>query len=1204
MNWRFKDWPLKAKFTALTMFISLLGLSLFSGAYALNEYFTARTDIQHELVLLAEATAAEAVGPIAFDDEAQISRLVGQFHDNPAVVAVRLYKANGTVAGEWKRPMAMEHEWPSPELQDTAIYGWEAAHITRGVRLPAGRRLGTLCICSDLKPVKSRMRRTLGALLGLWGICLGVAYFATRYLQGLVVGPITDLAETMQQVTETRNYTQRVSVTSGDEIGRLEVGFNDLLGKVQVSQGELEQRVRERTSELGEMNERLVQEVQKRFRTEEALRQSEQRVNQAVQGSEIGLWEWEPSTQATYFSKEWKAHLGYADHELPNTVETWSNLLHPQDKDRTWQSVNDFINGRAPKYEVEFRLQHKDGSWRWILSRAQMFSDAQSGVLRLIGTHMDITPRKEAERTLNERTVQLAEANAALQRSEEQMGLAVKGSDLGLWDWNIVTGHVTFSERLLGMIGYTVAEVKPHVSSWEELLHPDDKPHVMAVLTAHLEGRTPIYETEHRLKVKGGGWLWVLDRGQVVERDAKGNPLRAAGTHLDINLRKEAERVLSDSHALLEQRVTERTVELATSNERFLQLAENIEEVFWMTEVGTDRMLYVSPAYEQIWGRPCKELYANPRSWLDCIHEEDRKRVLAAAISKQAAGTYNEEYRIRRPDGTARWIRDRAFPVRDGTGKVIRVAGIAEDITAAKLLALRQTRQESALRDLAHAPALHRGNLEVALSSILSTSAAALEVARASCWLYTERGTALRCEQLWNINNNGSGCQPVPGDLRVADFPRYFASLAQERVIAAHDAASDSRTAEFAEPYLKPLGIASMLDAPVRAGGRVAGVLCFEHTGTPRAWTPEEQQFAASVGDLVALALAAKKRREDEEQLHLLAHTLESTREMVAIADPENRFIYANEAFQRGYGYSMSELLGKPTALINPSLSESVMVEIPRQTTAGGWQGELMNRAKDGREFPISLSTSPVFDTAGKLVAMVGVATDISERKRLEREALEAAERERQRIGQDLHDDLCQHLTGIRFKAALVEKKLGADGEKLRDDVAEIIRQLGNATDLARSIARGLQPVDSAPNGLMTALELLAANTSRTFKFSCHCRFPKPVLLHDVSVATHLYRIVQEAVQNAIKHGHAGVIEMLLETRGDRLILTVTDDGAGIHFDKSNGIGLQTMRHRAQLIGGVLQVEPLASGGTQVICSLPHYPPPRAGIKKQEKRIE
>jgi PAS domain S-box-containing protein len=94
--------------------------------------------------------------------------------------------------------------------------------------------------------------------------------------------------------------------------------------------------------------------------------------------------------------------------------------------------------------------------------------------------------------------------------------------------------------------------------------------------------------------------------------------------------------------------------------------------------------LYVSPAYEEIWGRSCASLYASPQSWLDAIHPEDRERVRTASLTKQAAGDYCEEYRIIRPDGTVRWIRDRAFPVRDHAGNVYRLAGLAQDITANK----------------------------------------------------------------------------------------------------------------------------------------------------------------------------------------------------------------------------------------------------------------------------------------------------------------------------------------------------------------------------------------------------------------------------------------------------------------------------------------------------------------------------------------
>jgi PAS domain S-box-containing protein len=123
---------------------------------------------------------------------------------------------------------------------------------------------------------------------------------------------------------------------------------------------------------------------------------------------------------------------------------------------------------------------------------------------------------------------------------------------------------------------------------------------------------------------------------------------------------------------------------LRDSEERFRQVAENIREVFWMSDLEKNCMIYVSPGYQQIWGRTCESLYQSPRSWLEALHPLDRERILSAALTKQASGDYNEEYRIVRPDGSIRWIHDRAFPVRDPNGKIYRITGIAEDITERK----------------------------------------------------------------------------------------------------------------------------------------------------------------------------------------------------------------------------------------------------------------------------------------------------------------------------------------------------------------------------------------------------------------------------------------------------------------------------------------------------------------------------------------
>ncbi len=144
--------------------------------------------------------------------------------------------------------------------------------------------------------------------------------------------------------------------------------------------------------------------------------------------------------------------------------------------------------------------------------------------------------------------------------------------------------------------------------------------------------------------------------------------------------------------------VAHRTAALSESEARFRQVVENIQEVFWMSDVKKNRMVYISPSYEKIWGRTCASLYTNPRSWLESIHPDDRERVLQAATTKQIAGTYDETYRVLRPDGAMRWVRDQAFPVKDAAGDVTGIVGVAEDITGRKKLEeqfLRAQRMEA-----------------------------------------------------------------------------------------------------------------------------------------------------------------------------------------------------------------------------------------------------------------------------------------------------------------------------------------------------------------------------------------------------------------------------------------------------------------------------------------------------------------------------
>ena len=190
------------------------------------------------------------------------------------------------------------------------------------------------------------------------------------------------------------------------------------------------------------------------------------------------------------------------------------------------------------------------------------------------------------------------------------------------------------------------------------------------------------------------GWLFFADKrgeGEFSEEDERLAGMMAAKLAV-LYENAVLYDVIQRHAAQLQVEIAERrqaAAALAESEFRFRQLTENITEVFWLTDPSKNEMLYISPAYEKIWGRSCAALHASPREWLDAIHPEDRQRVLEAAIAKQARGDYDEEYRIVRPDGSIRWIRDQAFPVSDPGGRPYRIAGVAEDVTKRKQAEIR-----------------------------------------------------------------------------------------------------------------------------------------------------------------------------------------------------------------------------------------------------------------------------------------------------------------------------------------------------------------------------------------------------------------------------------------------------------------------------------------------------------------------------------
>ncbi len=207
----------------------------------------------------------------------------------------------------------------------------------------------------------------------------------------------------------------------------------------------------------------------------------------------------------------------------------------------------------------------------------------------------------------------------------------------------------------------------------------------------------------------------------------------------------------------------------------------------------------------------------------------------------------------------------------------------------------------------------------------------------------------------------------------------------------------------------------------------------------------------------------------------------------------------------------------------------------------------------------------------------------------MENAVIEISGREQRRIGQDLHDGLGQHLTGIAFLAKVQEQKLAEKSLPEASEAAKIVQLVNEAIHKTRELARGLVPVLSGPHGLVSALQEWASEVQDIFRIQCRLEYDDPVSIQDDGAANHLFRIAQEAVHNAIRHGRAKNIVIVLTRAEEEGVLTIRDDGSGISIEGSNraGIGLRIMDYRARMIGGSLSIERAGERGTLVGCVFP-----------------
>lgn len=719
------------------------------------------------------------------------------------------------------------------------------------------------------------------------------------------------------------------------------------------------------------------------------------------------------------------------------------------------------------------------------------------------------------------------QADEKLQRSESLLADAQEIAHVGSWTWDIRSGRLTWSDELYRIFGLDRTASPPTNDSFLAALHPGDRARMTALIDAACRG-SATYDCDFRTIRPDGEMRVVYSRGKVI-RNAAGQAIEMIGTGQDITARKRIEETLKRSESLLAE-------------------AQQLAHIgSWNLDLQSGAFEWSDEHYRIFGYAPHEPLITLDRAW-NHVHPDDRtgvQELLAQAIRDRRS--FECSFRLLLPDGTMRTVQSRGRPALDEDGNAVRMFGTIQDIT-------ERTREQEALR-------ASEERFRVAVKASPAILA---------------------------FNQDK--------DLRYTWFPNPQRHSPDELLGKTDaDLLGDADAAHLTAIKVGVLesGVGTRREVSVTSGGQTR---CYDQTIEPlRDASGQVSGITCIAIDITDQNRSQEALRASEERVRLL---LESTAEAIYGIDLEGKCTFSNPACLRLLGYrdpgdvlgrSMHELTHHTRRDGTPYPREMcpILRAFLRDEEVHA-DDEVLWRA-DGTSFPVEYWSHPI-RRDGLVVGAVVTFLDITERKRMEQQLLEISERERRRIGQDLHDDLCQQLTGIAFTGRLLQRRLAARSVPEADVAEKIVLAVQQATARARDLAKGLHPVMLEADGLAAALMELTHTLESVFQISCRfrCRAPrKSVRVADPAIAIQLYRIAQESATNAVKHGKAKDICISIGVVKGRLKLAIADDGVGIAgAAHREGMGLPVMHQRARIIGAALTISPRKQGGTLVTCSL------------------
>ncbi|MEO7931742.1 MAG: PAS domain S-box protein [Chthoniobacterales bacterium] len=718
-----------------------------------------------------------------------------------------------------------------------------------------------------------------------------LAPLVARYL----AAPLRVLAQTTRAFSAGET-TRRAHVNSSDEIGDLAAAFNQMADQIQQQltalsrdRDELEVRVAERTAELLHSNDTLQMQGHVMESMTEAV----------IVADEDG--------QIITTNPACDGMFGYERGELiGQNVSVLRDLDEAEGRRVTSETMAAVQHGSSWVGEVIRR--RKDGTT--FIAQAQISAFELAGKRRFFAVQEDITERKRAEEALGE--------------SEQEFRALAESMPQMVWKCRPDGWNVYFNQRWVDYTGLTLEESSGH--GWSQPFHPDDRQRATNAWKNATENGAE-YNLEVRLRDHLGGYRWFLVRG-VPQRDKAGAIRWWFGTCTDMHDVKQASEALRESE------------------EKFRLLADNITDVFWITSPDLTIMHYVSAGYEMIWGRSMESLYARPHQWIETILPEDRDNVLAVFGTLMAnEPRVSVEYRIARPDGTVRWVHDRGFQVRDAAGKLVRLTGLASDITERKAIEDKLLQNQSLLR-------------------------IASKISRVGGWAVTvPDNVVFWSSEVWESLGFQRGEEPSLEESLNLYTPDSREKLGAAIALCATEGTAFDMDAEMKEANGRQIWARIAGEAERDADGIITRVI-------------------GAFGDITDRKQAEVKLAYERDLLRTL---LDHSPDQIYFKDTQSRFLKAGQTQARLFGAaSPDDMVGKTDfdffseAHARPAFEDEQEIIRTGEPMIGKVEKEIW---PDGRESWCLTTKLPFRDKDGNVIGTFGISKDITAIKLAEKEA-------------------------------------------------------------------------------------------------------------------------------------------------------------------------------------------------------------------------